>query len=90
MANRAVVIPSYDQLMNPTLAALHGLADDLRELRGARVRFHYSAGTEVAPKRRTGEVELTYDEVRKGVRSYWESGVQQGYHRYVQRLDGSG
>jgi hypothetical protein len=23
MANRAVVIPSYDQLMNPTLAALH-------------------------------------------------------------------
>jgi len=25
MANRAVVIPTFDQLMNPTLAALHAL-----------------------------------------------------------------
>ncbi len=61
------------------------LADDLRELRGARVRFHYTAGTEDAPKRGNGEVELTYDEVRKSVRSYWAE-VQQ-YHGYVRRLD---
>ncbi len=62
------------------------LADDLRKLHGAKVRFHYMAGIEDAPKRRTGEVELTYGEVRKGVRAYWQ-GVQQ-YHAYVKQLDG--
>jgi hypothetical protein len=62
------------------------LADDLRELHGAKVRFHYTAGTEDAPNRRTGEVELTCDEVRTGVRAYWQ-GVQQ-YQPYVKQLDG--
>jgi hypothetical protein len=62
------------------------LANDLRELKGARVRFHYNAGTEDKPKQRTGEVSLNYDEVRSGVRSYWQ-GAQQ-YHAYVKQLDG--
>lgn len=62
------------------------LADDLCELRGARVRFHYTAGTEDAPKRRTGDIDLMYDEVRKGVRAYW-AGAQQ-YHGFVRRLEG--
>jgi len=30
MANRAVVIPAFDQLMNPTLAALHALGPVFR------------------------------------------------------------
>lgn len=63
------------------------LADDLRELRGARVRFDYTAGTENAPKRRTGEVELTYDKVRAGVRAYWAGAPSGIFRDYLQRLD---
>lgn len=62
------------------------LADDLREINGLRVTFRYWAGTEDAPKERREDVELSYDELRKGVRAYWAD-VQQ-YHHYVRRLDG--
>ncbi len=63
------------------------LADDLREVSGFRVKLRYWSGTESRPtKERSLTLQLTYDHVRKGVRSYW-SGVTQ-FAPFVKRLNG--
>lgn len=62
------------------------LAEDLREVRGLRVRYHYRAGTEEKQKHRSGKCELIYDELKKGVREYWQGATQ--FQRFVRQLDG--
>lgn len=61
------------------------LADDLRAVKGLRVKYRYWAGSEERPRERTGSVELSYEEVRRGVRSYWLSVKQ--FAELAKRLD---
>jgi len=62
------------------------LADDLREVSAFRVKFRYWSGTESrSTKERSGNLHLTYDELRRGLRSYWAGAPQ--FAQLVRRLD---
>lgn len=79
---------SQDLLFRANLTFNSGpadLANDLRELCGFRVSYRYSVGKVGKEKQRAGTVTVSYDQLRKGVRSYWSGAPQ--YAQWVNQLD---